>query len=197
MSKSTRTIIIVCFIIIIGIYFMLQKQLQHPVTQVSTPSSTTGSVTIAIDNSAACHAQLLDPADPQAILPDSNCTPGAINQAVTQDNLDQTICQPGYTKTIRPKASYTSALKRQQIKQYGYLDTTSKDYEEDHLISLELGGSPDDPKNLWPEPHPAPNEKDKVENYLHTQVCERKIQLQEAQKEITANWYTVYKRIAN
>lgn len=194
MSKSTRTIIIFCFIIIIGIYFMLQKQQQHQVRQVSTSSSTTGSVTI---NNVACHAQLLDSTDPQAVLPDSNCTPGAINQTVTQDNLDQTICQSGYTKTIRPKASYTSALKRQQIKLYGYIDTTSKNYEEDHLISLELGGSPDDPKNLWPEPHPAPNEKDKVENYLHTQVCERKMQLQEAQKEIAANWYTVYKRIAN
>jgi hypothetical protein len=26
-----------------------------------------------------------------------------------------------------------------------------KDYEEDHLISLELGGAPRDPKNLWPQ----------------------------------------------
>ena len=28
------------------------------------------------------------------------------------------------------------------------------DYQEDHLISLELGGNPTDPRNLWPEPYP-------------------------------------------
>jgi hypothetical protein len=26
-------------------------------------------------------------------------------------------------------------------------------YEEDHLISIEDGGDPTDPRNLWPEPY--------------------------------------------
>jgi len=70
-----------------------------------------------------------------------------------------------------------------------------KDYEEDHFISLELGGSPTDPKNLWPEPHPSTNEKDLVENYLHSQVCSGKLTLNQAQREITKNWYVVYQQI--
>jgi hypothetical protein len=67
-----------------------------------------------------------------------------------------------------------------------------KDYEEDHFISLELGGSPKDPKNLWPEPHPSYNEKDKVENYLNSKVCSGELSLAQAQQEIVKNWYSLY-----
>jgi len=128
-------------------------------------------------------------------LPDPACTPGATNPAVTQDTLQQTICRAGYTKTIRPTSSYTNTLKAQQISAYGYTDTTLGDYEEDHLISLELGGSPDSPANLWPEPYGGnygSREKDKVENYLHTHVCEQQLSLAEAQQQIAENWVAVY-----
>lgn len=37
---------------------------------------------------------------------------------------------------------YTNALKGQQITQYGYPITAPAAYEEDHLISLQLGGAP-------------------------------------------------------
>ncbi|ACX96461.1 hypothetical protein [Halothiobacillus neapolitanus] len=40
--------------------------------------------------------------------PNPKLTPGAINTAVTQQNLDVTICRRGgYTKSIRPKEAYT------------------------------------------------------------------------------------------
>jgi hypothetical protein len=86
-------------------------------------------------------------------LPDAGLTPGATNPAVTPSTLKQTICKSGWTATIRPSSSYTTGLKRKQIAQYGFADTSLSDYEEDHLISLELGGSPTSPANLWPEPH--------------------------------------------
>ena len=41
------------------------------------------------------------------------------------------------------------------------------DYQEDHLISLELGGHPTDRRNLWPEPRPRAEEVDRVENELN------------------------------
>ena len=72
---------------------------------------------------------------------------------------------------------------------------TPADYEEDHFISLELGGSPTDPRNLWPEPYlpkPGAKEKDIVENYLHRQVCSGTMTLEDAQKAIVADWYRVY-----
>jgi hypothetical protein len=84
--------------------------------------------------------------------------------------------------------NYTDALKRQQIREYGYADTRVADFEEDHLISLELGGHPNDPRNLWPEfPH-SPNAKDKVEDELHKKVCAGQITLIEAQQIISRDW---------
>ncbi len=128
-------------------------------------------------------------------LPDSQCTPGDIDPKVTQDNISQTICVSGYTKTVRPPVSYTNNLKVKQIQEYGYSDTSTKDYEEDHLISLELGGSPTSEANLWPEPYTITlnaKEKDKVENYLHEQVCSGKMKLLDAQTKIATNWEEVY-----
>ena len=141
---------------------------------------------------AHCQAIQVNQADAQAFLPDPNCTPGSIDPAVTQDNLAETVCKSGYTTTVRPPASYTNALKKQQIIEYGYVDTQLSSYEEDHLISLELGGNPRDPANLWPEPHASLNEKDTIENYLHEQLCSGKLTLTEAQQQISKNWYQVY-----
>lgn len=126
-------------------------------------------------------------------LPDSSCTPGATNPDVTQDSIDQTICVSGWTKTVRPPASYTNALKVQQIVEYGYADTSTADYEEDHLIPLELGGAPRDPHNLWPEPrygNQTAANKDSVENALKRAVCAGQVALVNAQNAIAADWTT-------
>lgn len=136
----------------------------------------------------------------QAAMPNPTLTPGATNPAVTQDTLDETICgKGGYTRSIRPPQAYTAKLKKEQIREYGYTDYRMRDYEEDHLISLELGGSPDSPRNLWPEPHHVMGgwgsyAKDKLENRLHRMVCHRRISLNEAQRQIATNWIDAYKR---
>ncbi len=119
-------------------------------------------------------------------LPDPVCTPGAVR--TTDLN---SICHGGSTKQFRPPVSYTEPLKKQGIVEYGYTDTNLADYEEDHLISLELGGDGFDPKNLWPEPHlGAFNsfQKDQVENWLHKQICSGAIPVVEAQHGIATNW---------
>src|SRR5690348_8627785 len=85
-------------------------------------------------------------------LPDPTCQPGDYNPDVTQSTIDSTICVSGWTATVRPPASYTNALKVKQIAEYGYSDTSTADYEEDHLVPLELGGAPRSEQNLWPEP---------------------------------------------
>lgn len=124
-------------------------------------------------------------------LPDPVCTPGLADPRVTQDNIHSTICVSGYTTTVRPPSRYTDALKRQQIKAYGYTDTVPADYEEDHLIPLELGGHPTDPKNLWPEPRSGAHTaitKDGIENSLHSRVCAALMTLAAAQIAIATNW---------
>jgi hypothetical protein len=80
------------------------------------------------------------------------------------------------------------------MKAYGDTDSSSN-YELDHFIPLEIGGSPDSVLNLFPEPYANPygaREKDKVENYLHKQICNGTITLQTAQQEIRTNWIAVY-----
>lgn len=126
--------------------------------------------------------------------------PGSINPTIYQGNIQTTICVTGFTGRpgYRPGSNYTTALKIKQLEIYGYTDQKTADYEEDHLISLELGGNPTDPNNLWPEPYTAPisdggaKTKDQVENYLHRQVCAGTMTLAEAQKEVSTDWYAVY-----
>jgi hypothetical protein len=131
------------------------------------------------------------------VLPDPRRTPGARNPAVTQASIGSTICVSGWTSTVRPPSSYTTALKERQLASgYAYRgDLSTADYEEDHLISLEIGGSPTSELNLWPEPYDAPDGarvKDVVENRLHALVCSGQISLATAQHAIATNWWTAY-----
>jgi hypothetical protein len=116
-----------------------------------------------------------------AILADPVRTPGVLNPNVTQANIRSTICRRGWTETIRPPTTYTDALKRKQMRQYGETGSLS-DYQEDHLISLELGGNPTDPRNLWPEPYPRAAAVDQIENELNAEVCSGKLTLAQAQQ---------------
>ncbi len=68
---------------------------------------------------------------------------------------------------------------------YGEAGPTSA-YQEDHLISLELGGAPDDPRNLWPEPYPRASAVDQIENQLNAKVCSGELTLADAQREEAA-----------
>ncbi|MER8062680.1 MULTISPECIES: hypothetical protein [unclassified Streptomyces] len=128
----------------------------------------------------------------------TSCTPGATSPAVTQANLAATICRKGgYTKGIRSPESVTGPEKRANASSYGYTGWLG-DAEYDHLISLELGGDPNDRRNLWVEP-PDPghragsgvnSKKDPVESKLHTAVCSGKVTLRAAQQAIVTDWIT-------
>jgi hypothetical protein len=188
-NRSTlQTVLsIVFFILIVVLYLYLTKGISKAPSSTNSPQTTQQSnaqypgATAPELTSAQCHMK--------GVLPDPSCTPGVTNPQVTQSNIDQTICVSGYTKTIRPPVEYTDKLKSQQMNEYGFTDSIHS-HEEDHLISLELGGSPSDPKNLWPEPHASPNAKDKVEDFLHAAVCDNRISLQDAQHRIATDWTT-------
>jgi hypothetical protein len=123
-------------------------------------------------------------------LPDSACTPGAIIASATVSE----ICQSGYASSVR---NVPTSEKDQAYAEYGIASHTTGQYEVDHLVSLELGGS-NDIANLWPElasPTPGFHQKDQVENYLHSQVCSGAIDLAKAQEEIATNWLAVYNQM--
>jgi hypothetical protein len=123
--------------------------------------------------------------------PDLGCTPGARNPAVKQSTIDTTICVSGYSKTVRPAVRITRAEKAASMAAYGDRGPASG-FEYDHLVSLELGGAPNDPRNLWPEPGGIPNPKDRVENRLHRDLCAHKISLIAAQRELAKRWVATY-----
>ena len=117
-----------------------------------------------------------------SVVADLVRTPGMLNPAVTQATIRSTICARGWTRTVRPPTDYTNALKRKQLRQYGLRGPPSA-YQEDHLISLELGGDPTDPRNLWPEPYPRASDVDRIENDLNAQVCSGALSLAAAQRK--------------
>lgn len=133
-------------------------------------------------------------------LPDRAQTPGAANPAITQSNIKNNICNHHHwsTKSERPPASFTTALKRQQLASRGYTNRKLADYEEDHLVPLEIGGAPRDAHNLWPQPRKGgiwnAHTKDRLELRLNKLVCNGTLTLAEAQDAIRTNWITAYQK---
>ena len=125
------------------------------------------------------------------VLPDPACSPGSV---LTTDI--KTICTVGYTKTVR---DVSTATKKKVFQEYDISWSTHSNYEVDHIISLELGGS-NDISNLFPESYLIKNGarvKDVLENYLHKQVCNGSMTIDEAQKEISSDWLIYYTAMLN
>lgn len=119
-------------------------------------------------------------------LQDKACSPGAIFSVTATQ-----VCVSGYSSSVR---SVSESTKNAVYAEYGIASHSTGQYEVDHLIALELGGS-NDIANLWPEPaNPTPgfHQKDSIENGLHAKVCSGAMTLATAQLEIADNWLSVY-----
>ncbi|GAA4012340.1 hypothetical protein GCM10022631_25190 [Deinococcus rubellus] len=121
------------------------------------------------------------------ILPDPKLSPGDV---LTSDKA--IICVSGYTKTVR---NVPQSLKEQVYKEYGITSRESGEYEIDHIVSLELGGS-NSIRNLFPESYKTQplnaHVKDTLENKLHALACGGQISMQDAQQAIASNWTAAY-----
>lgn len=132
------------------------------------------------------------------ILPDPDLTPGVAVEITTKE-----LCSKKWGRDAR---HVTAAMKREVFARYGLRGNTDKACkrdahgrrcEIDHLISRELGGA-DDVDNLWPQPYGGKpwnaTRKDRVENRLHKEVCAGNITLEQARKEIRADYRIPYRR---
>ncbi len=177
MSKKTFSLLIVLVFIGYRVYVAHRnKQVSQNNPVISGPTAVLGAQTKVSDCTV------------RGPLPDALCTPGAVISTATKEQ----ICVNGYTKTVR---NVPDAVKSKVFSEYGISSHTPGQYEVDHLVSLELGGS-NDIANLWPEaadPTPGFHEKDGIENTLHSQVCNGTISLAQAQAEIAKDWQSVYK----
>src|ERR1700736_4054564 len=122
---------------------------------------------------------------PTPIVPDPNLTPGDAFEVTVQDLY---LCLHGYTKKVR---NVPAEMKREVYREYGITSHESGDYEVDHLISLELGGS-NSIKNLWPESHRTSPWNAQVKDKLDL-VCSGQLDLKRAQLVIASNWIEAYK----
>lgn len=121
--------------------------------------------------------------------PKKRVTPGAVLSVTLQE-----LCTPGYSDGVR---HVTSAMKRKVFQRYGIVNPKKGQYEIDHLISLELGGS-NAITNLWPQPYNATwgaHQKDQLENELHDLVCSGQMDLATAQQTIANDWIAAYKSV--
>jgi hypothetical protein len=188
MNRTVKALVLV-----IVTAFVFASCAKTPPVTAPTPPPPPSATTAPIET--ALPAPAVTTNGPKGIYPDPQRTPGALNPNISQANISQNICNPTWsTKSIRPPASVTTALKKKQMAAWG-LRGTPGDYEEDHLISLELGGNPTSEQNLWPEaykPKPGAKEKDTVENALHKEVCAGVVTLRQAQDIIRSDWYACY-----
>lgn len=118
---------------------------------------------------------------PRPLTPDPVLTPGA-----TVSVPLATMCKAGYPASVR---EVSEKVKREVFARYGI--APSGDYEIDHLISLQLGGS-NEIENLWPQSYLTmpfnARVKDGLEHRLHALVCAGKMPLVDAQRQIATDW---------
>lgn len=118
--------------------------------------------------------------------PNVRLTPGATLLADRK-----TVCG---LENVKNKA-VPSALQRKVFEEYGIRGAEPRLYEVDYLVTPALGGA-DDIRNLWPHSYSADwnaKVKDQLEDRLRDLVCDGKIELSEAQREIAADWIAAYK----
>ena len=183
---NSRILIVVIALLLTGYWFIST----NPLTQ-QQPIQAPGTQTAGVKGAQIGERIKTNGCQINGPLQDLGCTPGAVNPDLTKEVL----CSSNFsTKSVR---NVPAAEKREVYTEYNIATHQSGQYEVDHLISLELGGS-NDIANLWPEaadPQPGFHQKDLVENYLHKQVCDGAISLQEAQKEIATNWLLIYQSV--
>lgn len=138
-------------------------------------------------------------------MPDAALTPGAIMTNVTVEMLSVR----GYSNNkVTGVRNVSESTKRKVfVRYYGRVPDRPGDYEIDHLISLEIGGS-NEIENLWPEPYSTglrynAHVKDALENHLAAMVKNDLKQnghdhatdlLHRLQREIATDWIAAYKK---
>jgi hypothetical protein len=128
------------------------------------------------------------PAADTGALPVASLTPGATIEIDVRDVCDE---------TPRPLQAIDIAVRQAVVRAYGMESVPADQYELDYLITPQLGGAPD-ARNLWPQRYRArvwnAGVKDQLEDLLPRLVCEGRLDLRTAQRDIAADWVAAYRK---
>jgi hypothetical protein len=121
-------------------------------------------------------------------FPEPSLTPGVAALV----NRDQICRSTGPKNRIVP-----ASLQRRVFEEYGIAGAEPRAYEVDYLITPALGGA-DDIRNLWPQSYSSAvwnaRVKDALEDRLHDLVCDGRLDLATAQRDIASDWIAAYKK---
>lgn len=121
-------------------------------------------------------------------LPVASLTPGATMEIDVREVCDE---------TPRPPQEIGAAVRLAVLRSYGMESVPADQYELDYLITPQLGGAPD-ARNLWPQRYEArvwnAGVKDQLEDLLPRLVCQGRVDLRTAQREIAADWVSAYRK---
>lgn len=117
----------------------------------------------------------------------------ALNPDVRQDTIQQTICRPGYTASVRPSTPFANGVELKLLRERGLPASASKDYELDRVIPLGLAGHPRSLTDLalqeW-ESENGVRKKDQLERRMQ-RGCAACYVLVERANERAAGFYTL------
>jgi hypothetical protein len=124
------------------------------------------------------------------LVPNPKLTPGATRQVAYEE-----IC-PAHDDDKDP--AVPTSMQQAVFKEYGVRRIArTHEFQVDYLINPQLGGT-GEIRNLWPQPYGLTlwnaHAKDDLEDRLHQMVCNREIDISEAQHELATNWITAYKK---
>ncbi len=122
-------------------------------------------------------------------LPDGRLTPGA-TRLISREQVCVAPADDG-------RHTAPLVLANQVFQRYRIVRPAPGTYEVDYLINPSLGGA-EDVRNLWPQPYSAgewsSRVKDALEDHLRRLVCEGRMDLATAQREIATDWIGAYRR---
>ncbi len=189
-------------------HFQLRARMAETAIRTDALKEKVLAATISRQLACACIALLLVAGGVWALK--NNASKGRSSKGIRYQisALPRRELTPGNTRAIRidelcrtqnldndPPAS--PSLETAVFREYGLPDSSRHAYDLDYLVTPALGGT-NNIQNLWPQPRSSTpwnaKAKDQLEDRLHELVCEGKVQLATAQKDIAGDWIAAYQR---
>jgi hypothetical protein len=88
---------------------------------------------------------------------------------------------------MRPGERHAERIKLALLDRYQATEPSAS-YVLDDLVAIEDGGSPTDPRNMWPQPIAQAQQKTAIDEYLHREICAGKLTVGQAARVLEGDW---------